>query len=65
MRQIENSKYKISSFGEIINSHTNEQVKTFIDQKGYVKVNLFYGGKSLWIHTKNICQTLLPRKSSG
>ena len=42
---IENSIYTINEKGIVINTKTNKQVKTQINQKGYVCLNLYINGK--------------------
>lgn len=65
MEKIDGTKYKISSFGEIMNSETGQPLKTFTDSKGYLKVGLWVEGKYHQFYVHRLVAEAFLEKPKG
>lgn len=65
MKAIGNGKYKVSSFGEILNAETGAAVKVFHDAKGYQKVTLSIDGKQHQFYVHRLVAEAFLDKPQG
>ena len=62
---IDKTNYQISSFGEIINTKTGNEIKQFKDRFGYMKVNLYIDGKYRQFYVHRLVAEAFLEKPAG
>lgn len=65
IERIEDTKYAVTNFGEIINQETGNVISTFQDKKGYLKVNLFFDGKYHQFYVHRLVAEAFLEKPEG